>query len=358
MGCTETMSAVVGSRERLAGWQSTVFGWRDIGFAEIPLARLATDGTPFKKWVPVGMPRIPEEILTCTFYLYATREDAARGGPVGGTGFLVLYPTFPHDQRAPTFYGVTNWHVAVKGGCSVVRANSIKGPPVIFEFGPEDWLFQEDGDDLAVIELPIDPAIHAIRAIPSNLIATPDRMRHDHINVGEDVFMIGRFIDHDGGPSNRPAARFGNISIMPAPIQQPNGRVRECFCIDMHSRSGHSGGPVFAYRTLGQDLAGSGQERLRTEIFGDNLRVEYRPVFVLLGVHCGQFPEPWEIKRQNVTVESEYVEGFSGMTMAIPAWSIPGLLDHPQFVERQKAAWEKLADQFPTLRHPPKPEAT
>ena len=304
------------------------------------------------------MPRIPEEILNCTFYLYRTREDAERGVSSGGTGFLVAYPFFARDQRATTLYGVANWHVAVKGGCSCVRVNARNGPPAIFEFGPEDWVFQPGGDDLAVIELPIDPSVHSIRAIPTNLIATPERVRRDRINVGEDVFMIGRFIDHDGGPTNRPAARFGNISIMPTLIRQPNEQSRECYCVDMHSRSGHSGGPVFAYRTFGQDLAGSGQERIRTELTDRNFRIEYTPVFVLLGVHCGQFPEPWEIKRQKTTIEGEFVEGFSGMTMVIPAWSICDLLDLPQFVERQKAAWEKLADQHPTLRNPPKADST
>jgi hypothetical protein len=74
------------------------------------------------------------------------------------------------------------------------------------------------------------------------------------IGPGDDVFMVGRFIDHDGGNKNRPALRFGNISIDPTPIMQDNGVRVPAYCVDLHSRTGFSGSPVFVYRTPGPDL--------------------------------------------------------------------------------------------------------
>src|SRR5271170_5484166 len=75
------------------------------------------------------------------------------------------------------------------------------------------------------------------------------------IGPGEDVFMVGRFIDHDGKDANIPSVRFGNISTLPQPIEQPSGSTNnKSFILDLHSRTGYSGSPVFVYRTPGSDL--------------------------------------------------------------------------------------------------------
>ena len=70
------------------------------------------------------------------------------------------------------FYGVTNWHVAVRDGCSVIRLNSHDGTTDVLELGPEDWVFDANGDDLAIA--PIQPNFdrHALSPIPIDLIYT------------------------------------------------------------------------------------------------------------------------------------------------------------------------------------------
>jgi hypothetical protein len=95
------------------------------------------------------------------------------------------------------------------------------------------------------------------------------------IGPGEDVFMVGRFMDHDGGAINQPAVRFGNISTMPANIKQPNGVIRPCYCIDLHSRAGFSGSPVYAFRTFGQDLSTGGSERTTANLTDNRFTLEY-----------------------------------------------------------------------------------
>lgn len=72
------------------------------------------------------------------------------------------------------------------------------------------------------------------------MFLTEESVTSDMISPGEDVFMVGRFVDHDGGQVNLPAVRFGNVSVMPTPLEQPNHRnFVPAFCIDLHSRSGY-----------------------------------------------------------------------------------------------------------------------
>src|SRR5579864_4573704 len=81
-------------------------------------------GTPYFRRIAYGMPRIPPQILNSTVYLYPSREDAEAGSPFGGTGFIVGY-SFPDDPNWMVPYVVTNWHVAIRDGASVVRVNKI-----------------------------------------------------------------------------------------------------------------------------------------------------------------------------------------------------------------------------------------
>ena len=57
-----------------------------------------------------------------------------------------------------------------------------------------------------------------------------------------------------GVETNNPAMRFGNISLNPTPIEQPNQSIKDSYCLDMNSRTGFSGSPVFMYRTPGSDV--------------------------------------------------------------------------------------------------------
>ena len=278
------------------------------------------------------MPKIPERLIDCVFYLYKNRRDAENGEKYGGTGFLVGIPSEKIPDRYYT-YGVTNWHVAVDGGFSVIRLNTLDGATDIFEFDPQDWEFFPEGDDIAVSpRLPFDSSLHKGIFILTSVFATDEAVLKFEIGVGDDVFMVGRFIDHDGGATNLPAVRFGNISVMPTAIEQPTGYKGKSYCIDLHSRTGYSGSPVFVYRTA----AGNLDETARTgKIFG-----EIHFFLFLLGIHWGQFPEEWEIvlrekltevMRQNLITDGNYIRGVSGMTCVIPAQKILDLLDIPKY---------------------------
>jgi hypothetical protein len=261
-------------------------GFQDaIEFATRSVAALSSGGEPYRRTVWCGMPLIPPRLLITTFYLYPTREDAEKGTKYGGTGFLLGVESKVDAGKFHVF-GVTNWHVAIRDGCSVTRINRKDGGIEIFEFDPSEWIFRPHWHDIAIIPFEPDDAIFDVGIVTAGMLVTSKHVENQRIGPGDDIFMVGRFIDHDGGETNAPAVRFGHISMMPGVgIKQPTRAVLESVCVDMNSRTGFSGSPVFVYRTMGGEIENIGKMR-----FQENQFVS------CLGIHWGQFPEEWEIK--------------------------------------------------------------
>jgi hypothetical protein len=311
--------------------------FRDLEFARRPTRCYSSRGTPFVRWEPVGMPRVPQKILDSVCYLYEDEEQAKAGREFGGTAFLVSVPSERH-QGANYAYVVSNWHVACQG-CPVVRINTKDGGADIILLEPDHWEF-DPRYDIAVAPLPVREDLHRFATVPSAMFVSREQMAAARMGAGEDVFMVGRFVDHDGGPVNLPALRFGNISVMPTPIEQPNGRKADCFCIDLHARTGYSGSPVFVYRTPGFDL----EENLEAAIREKRCLAAGCNMFMLLGIHFGHFKEYWQIidnkpnplePGSSLLTEGKYIKGLSGMSCALPAWNIMEILNIPKFKNRR-----------------------
>ena len=303
----------------------------DLEFARTSIQVLSNRGSSFIRQVPIGMPRIPPKMLDCVCYLYNSEEDAKKGKDFGGTAFLVAVPS--PDPSQVFIYAVSNWHVACQGA-SVLRVNTHDGGSDIIPYGPEDWSF-DPRYDIAVRHFDYRREIHRCSLLALEGLALQEHIENQKIGPGDDVFMVGRFVDHDGGPINRPAVRFGNVSVMPSPIMQPNGQMADAYCIDLHSRSGYSGSPVFAYRTPGFDLEEPSPKSLETSkilFAGTNY-------LACLGIHFSQFPEAWEFisgsapakEMSNVPLVASggYIKGLSGMTCVLPAWYIVEVLNMP-----------------------------
>ena len=305
--------------------------YHDLRFEKVPIRCTSSRGSPYVRWIDIGMPQIPLSFLNCVFFLYANENDAKRGLRAGGTGFIMAMPS--EDGRGH-HYGVTNYHVAVSGGCSCIRLNTTDGKVDTLTFGPEDWYFIPGKDDVAVVPLDFSDTVGKffLTFIGTNLIHTAKSLASDEIGPGDDVFMAGRFIDIDAKETNTVSVRFGNISTVPVPIEQPNDYIGDCYCVDMHSRTGYSGSPVFVYRTPGSSL--------KWIVGGGPVQLAHAN-FALLGIHCGQFKDELPIKgrrKERKTREAklasrsheEYIEGMSGMTIVIPAERILDILNLPE----------------------------
>ena len=177
-------------------------------------------------------------------------------------------------------------------------------------------------------------------AIPFQDFLTREIVSEAEIGVGEDVFMIGLFLDaawQVGKTRNTPMARFGNISAMPTSdslfMFSGNGNRNEYFILDLHSRTGFSGSPVFVFRTPNADFTKPINEQ---GMFGGM-------VFSFLGIHCGQFPERWEVERglqrtpaeAALQIEGHHIKGLSGLTFAAPAWELAKLLQCEKFKQER-----------------------
>lgn len=353
-----------------------------IEFARTAILCPTGDGNFFTRHVRVGMPKIPHQVIRCIFYLYETVEDAKHDRDPGGTGFFLIHreKIMPSRRVVDHTYAVTNWHVAKDRSdpksppCPVIKYRDTDGRDHTIPLRAEDWYSLDGHSDLAVVPL-ADERTHTIIGIPSHMLIDEKAGRGALVNVGDDVFMMGLFINPDDAMQMAPAARFGNISVIPDPttlIDQPNAGRAEAYILDVHSRSGFSGSPVFVYRTFGSDLSFDPDRDLHMTVEFDprkrqqdvymNIREE--TVFGLLAVHFAQFSEEWEIgerqsrksrKRRKLVDEGRYVAGFSGMTLAVPAWRLMDLINVPELVALRS---ETIAQAKNDFRGRPIPERT
>lgn len=271
-------------------------------------------------------------ILDNVVFIYRSAEQAIEGRKGGATGFFVAVPS----ERAPDdyhhIYVVTNVHVT-RNEPRTLRLNTRDGKPDVVTI--TNWVSVPNGPDVTVAPVNLDPTRHVVEALRSDSwLLTKEDFTRLELDAGDDVFMVGRFIDYDGIQTNRPSLRFGHISMKEANIiQSATGYSGPSFVVDMHSRTGYSGSPVFVYRTGGSIFGKPG-----TIIGGDHL-------MKLLGIHWGQFPERWELAHgvpaeeeadpsvAELIVDGQYVKGLSGMTCVVPSWDILATLAAPNLAE-------------------------
>lgn len=198
-------------------------------------------GFPYIVWKK-PMPRLNDRILFIVVYLYPSKDDAERGTKVGGTGFIARLRT----QEGWHDYVITNRH-NVDGqsfpAASWVRINTHdkKKPVDCFE---GDWSWSET-DDIAACELPFHRAYYRYDHIDTVFFLTEDQVSDLRVGLGDDLFMVGRFINHDGTEKNIPVVRFGTIAMMPQEPIIADGKPQESFLIEIRTIPGFSGSPVF-----------------------------------------------------------------------------------------------------------------
>ncbi len=277
--------------------------------------------------------RIPDKNLDCVIYLYANAIDAKHGKEYGGSGFLALVESERVKGRY-WGYAVTNAHV-IKKGYTVVRASVSDNQTYIANVKEKDWYCSKT-DDLAVHNIDIPYQFRATSIHKNQFYNEPafaDQLREhaaassNHIGVGDDVIMLGRFTGYDGIQQNRPVVRSGIISLMPAvEITKPDGVTKQwSYLIECKSLSGFSGSPVFVYRrNPGYPFKGPKDEN--GGVF------EYESW--LLGIDWGHLPVIEEIyddtKQEEMRKTPFRVNVNSGFAGVIPVQRLRVLLDDPK----------------------------
>jgi hypothetical protein len=210
------------------------------------------------------MPRLPNDIEHTVGFLYQTRADAEANARLGGTCSFVGLPggkDVPQERPNSPFYeggmystyAVSNRHVVWNASAPVIRINTRRGSSRIIDLDCTEWIVHPDGDDLAVAYIgdKIDSAADEMIVAETDHFILESSITEHGIGMGDDVFMIGRFINLQGDEHRiAPSARFGSISMMPQSLWNPAlKRQQLSFAVEMRSRTGFSGSPVTVYRT-------------------------------------------------------------------------------------------------------------
>jgi hypothetical protein len=289
-------------------------------------------------WTDSEVAQINHWYMKTCVYLYASEEGAKKGEKAGGSGCLVYVPSETRLHAPPHLYVVTNRHVIEKDKCTFMRYNVM---PEGFDITPTagTWTWDKK-DDLAVASVKFPKWVHYFAMDLKHEAATHEKIQQYNINIGDDVFMISRFIGHEGKERNKPVARFGNISMMPDPhdpVETGEGK-QEAYLVEMRSVGGASGSPVFwSVPNHRAHVDGENGHMARADLYGP----------ILLGIDCGHFLDPTPVLDGDDEPHPHgwYTKGNSGMAVVIPVWRIRRLLDKQEFVMARKKEDERRANQ-------------
>jgi hypothetical protein len=268
-----------------------------------------------------SMPRILDDVLNCVVYLYRSEHEAVEGIEIGGSGFLLGVPAVKLPAPAGFTYVVTNRHV-IEEKASFLRVNTTDGRFAVFPTNA--WLLSNE-DDLAICGIPeFNPSRFAVRTIPRSMMVTREMVRRENIGAGDEVCVIGRFINREGRERNTPTVRFGHIAQMPIEPIDYQGKSHDSFLCEVKSIGGFSGSPVFL-----APISDVGRPE------GSSLINEAR----LLGVDWAHLANlECAVDEAGTDLRHIRFATNSGMMAVAPAWKLDHLLDHPKELAMREAA--------------------
>lgn len=279
--------------------------------------RYWSDGTPTT--LLTREMRVWDEYRHTVVYLYRSGDEAGQGVKAGGSGFVVGIPT--DDGNRQFTYVVTCKHV-VKPGARTVCLNTKEGKRKWMETEEEHWFFAEE-DDLAVLPLGLSDEFR-ITSISPKAFVTQEDLEVTDVGVGDEVFMFGRFIHHEGTDLILPAARFGNIAMMDdEPIPHEKYDKQDSILVEMRSINGYSGSPVFVVKPIWSPSFVGGPNKSQVEMVYSREHSD-----ALLGVDWGHLPfQVPALDENGKRIEGKYQKEVSSMSCVVPAWKILDLLN-------------------------------
>jgi hypothetical protein len=287
--------------------------------------------------------RIADGFLDCAVYIYPSEAAAEAGDHIGGSGFIIGYPINP----APwiEMYIVTNRHL-VANRDAFLRFNTKLGKTEIKPAPKDSWVSHPNGDDVAVCAFGESMDEYRYNHIDSTQFMTPEIQQKEDIGIGDEVFMVGRFINHEGKQLNHPALRYGNIAMMTSePIKDERAGIeQQSYIIECRSMGGYSGSPVFV-TTMPLHMARARRENtVRTFPRGPWLlginwcHIHHRVPTKVASCDTFVLTEP-----QQVQPGGEYVYENTGMAGVVPVSKLIELLESDEVKEQRRESEKELA---------------
>ena len=273
------------------------------------------------------MPRILDDYLNCSVYLYRSQHEAEEGIDIGGSGFIVSVPAETLPPPEGFVYAVTNKHV-VQQGARCMRVNMVGGGFDVFDLPKADWVLAPD-DDLAICPIPfLSSDKYEIGTIAIENTVTEEIVREWNFGPGDEVVLIGRFISQEGKQKNLPTVRFGHIAQMPIEPLIYDGVTQDSFLCEVKSIGGFSGSPVFV-------------APITKAVNSDG--TEHKVQSFLLGVdwcHMQTFEHPLDADGHEMTHMQFPVN--TGMMGVVPAWKLRSLIYSPEPLASRRNTEELL----------------
>jgi len=287
------------------------------------------------------MPWIEPEYLNCSVYLYPSEAEAEEGKRIGGSGFLISI-TLAQDHQHGGWVSqqmvcvVTNKHVADAGN-KVVRVNTKSGGKDTIALDHAIW-YDHSEADLTLCPIGLDVE-HQFSCVSTDALITEKIISAFDIGPGDETFMVGRFVNHEGRQRNTPSLRFGNIAQMPfEPIKMNGLPPQDAFLVETRSIAGYSGSPVFVYLPPQPDL--SKYPTVHAAVLKGEMKIPgINPKRMAFDVRLGPWvlgidfchihdKEPVLSRITETPVSPEwYVKSNTGMAGVIPAWKIFEILN-------------------------------
>jgi hypothetical protein len=230
-------------------------------------------------------------------------------------------------------YVITNSHVIREGKAAAIRFNTRDGGMGLIEDTGEGWIHHPDGDDIAVLPINIEYEQFKAKGIPVEWFVTKEKLRQYLIGPGDEAYMVGRFINHEGKQRNLPAVRFGNLSMLPyEPVRTGRGLLQESFLVECRSLPGYSGSPVFLHPVPFSMIPRPPVPVMFLGIDMGHLK-DQRPVLNKAELREGK----------RVSIDNNWlVETNTGMSCVIPAWKVLEVLEVEELVESRKQVLKEL----------------
>ncbi|HEY5709610.1 MAG TPA: hypothetical protein VIS51_09460 [Solirubrobacterales bacterium] len=279
------------------------------------------------------MPRIPDELLNSIVYLFKDEASALSGSGGGGTGFLVR---FQEDGFEHT-YVVSNMHV-VGNGYTTLRLNTAAGAVDAISIPAGAWINHPNADDVSVapMELEMPSGWQASGLYWDSVCPTDFRLRELNVGIGDDVFMLGRFVGHSGIQQNQPLARFGSLAMMDGgKVLDGREMLIDAYLVEMHSLPGFSGSPVFIHIQGGSQRSPKTIMPFFTETIG------------LLGIDTGHKRMTHVVRDRATDQPSEppqYVRENSGVAIVAPYYKIREVLEGDKLTKQRKDKAKALTE--------------
>ena len=269
--------------------------------------------------------QIPDEIRKCVaFVCYKTTNETKWAG----TAFFVSVPLEGIEDSS--VYLITAKHVidAIQRESSdkkvYLRMNLKNAGSRLIRTPIDKWVFhpQESNVDVATLNWAPSQETFDYLALPIKYAGTEDIIKKENIGVGDDVCLVGLFVNHFGSQRNLPIIRVGNIASMPEEkVHTTKYGDIDAYLVEARSIGGLSGSPVFAY--MG-DMRKIGTT---TQLGRQGL-----PLLYWLGLMHGHF-----------ALSETALQINTGIAIVVPTWKILEVINQEVFMKAREKVIEKAA---------------